>query len=262
MILPRPERDSRTVRQDPTAAPAAGKPEPGTRSRVHGRSAATCKRRPVRMEVDGAVIHGHMVIDDDCGQAVYTVSGPRIAGTFTLRPHSAADSAHLTLFTVYCGHDRGPATPTKYTRGQRPTINGIEMVGEATVSRDDPPSVQNFARRFPSDEALPSRTEARLTALVTALVINLLQSADLHRLHRRAAFLDAETQRQILREQIAQQRHTLAEATAAVAARCAYDSAKAARYDAIIEKDAPPGPLIGPDGVRVPDPPPATLWCL
>ncbi|MGY2116654.1 hypothetical protein ACW9HR_22340 [Nocardia gipuzkoensis] len=190
----------------------------------------------------------------------YILTGPRLAGTWTVRLLAAADSAEITALDIYFGLDA--AASTTFTRRDKPVINGIEIMGSMTVT--DRTTITGRGKRFPSGAQVPLPTAARLKYMVRAIADHLLTDENLGELHRRAAVLDAATQRAAVEERLAADQRTLAEITAAVTTRCDYFRALVEHYDNIANRTAPPGPFAATDnaGEPLPAPTPPRLHVL
>ncbi|MGY1948473.1 hypothetical protein [Nocardia asiatica] len=215
----------------------------------------------VELAVDAgrATVTGTAVTDWDTAAVRYNLTGPRLAGTWTVRLPSAADSTEIITMRICFGVDA--AASTKFTRRDKPVVNGIEIMGSMMITDRD--TLTGHGERFPSGDQLPRHTAARLEAVVRAIADHLLTNENVGELHRRAAVLDAITQRAILLERLVTDQRRLEEITTATNTRCDYHRALLEHYDNIAAGTVPPGTCpTSPTGEPLTAPPSPRMYAV
>ncbi|GAB4590295.1 hypothetical protein [Nocardia sp. IFM 10818] len=180
--------------------------------------------------------HATIRTDYTTGRTFYTVTGPRVSGTFTIVSQNPTENDTVQRFSVEYGEENRPHSFGGYHRQDRPVINGIDLVGGSsgfTVDRiDDIDGTRLHCRRAlgPSrDEDAPPRTKERAAAIVRAILRHYMTRDDLHALHRAAAAVEAP----YLRAEQNRAAANLADRIARLEAEHAEHTAQAQRYDAI-----------------------------
>ncbi|MET8427767.1 ArdC-like ssDNA-binding domain-containing protein [Nocardia sp. NPDC004860] len=191
----------------------------------------------IRLELGKyADIHATIRTDYATGRTFYTVTGPRVSGTFTVVPQRPADSDSVRVLGVEYGEENRPHSFDSYHRNDRPTVNGIDLVGGSagfSIDRIDDIDGNRLHCRRPlgprHDEDAPPRTKDRAAALVRAIFRHYMTRDDLPELHRAAAAVEA----RYLRAQQNRSAAQLAEQIAKLQAERDEHQANADRYDAI-----------------------------
>lgn len=132
--------------------------------------------------------------DWETARTFYTVSGPRVQGTFSVWIEAAAESATPYRLNVDYGHDDGRRVHVNENdHEQLPKVNGITIVGGThciPVAKIDGLDQGDVTCRRPIDRtrscSAPAATNARLAAVVRALLLQYLARPDLEQLHRAA----------------------------------------------------------------------------
>ncbi|GAB2454135.1 ArdC-like ssDNA-binding domain-containing protein [Nocardia tengchongensis] len=171
--------------------------------------------------------------DTATGLTYYTVTGPRIAGTFTIAPQSALDSDRVHMVTIHYGEYDTRHHFDRYHRKDRPIVNGLDLIGGTgglAIDQLDRIDGRRVHCRRPTDPQhdtdVPPRTKERTAAVMRAILAHYVTRDDLPALHRAAAAIEAADRQ---RDQTRYAAAAAAEITKLEAKRAEY-AAAAARY--------------------------------
>jgi hypothetical protein len=171
--------------------------------------------RRVRLPLDDGYGSADARIRTDwtTGHTYYTITAPRVSGTWTISVHNAATSDTARAINVDYGCDDGHTSYSRYhPRPDVPEINGITIHGATHgISAETVEGLNQWrinAYRESGGQA-PVRTLERLAAIVRAILRDWLTRPDLDEVHRACARhqarelrRDAEYQARKLAEQI------------------------------------------------------------
>lgn len=224
LTLPPAERPQRQPTAGPTRPADRPEPQPADPSRI-------------RLELGKyADVYATIRTDYATGRTFYTVTGTRVSGTFTVVSQHPTARDTVRVLSVDYGEENRPHSFDRYHRKDRPTINGIDLVGGSagfSIDRiDDIDGARLHCRRPVGpvhDEDAPPRTKERAAAVVRAIFHHYMTRDDLPALHKAAAAIEAQRLR---REQNDSAAH-LSRRIAELEAERDEHTAKAEHYDAI-----------------------------
>ncbi|WP_069164560.1 hypothetical protein [Nocardia altamirensis] len=215
-----------------------------------GRPCQPVPAEPTPIELDlgteFGTARGTVRTDWTTGYSYYTLTEPRLRGTWTVLITAAADQTSIATIDVYYGehHD---TIGREQSRANNPVINNIEIAGATyalditTIDSLDTARIncQLAAQDF---ESAPLKTRQRMTAVIRALLTHFTDRPDLATLHRVAARHHAEQMRVHATHRVTEIGNELADPTARLTDNRDHYRREATRYKAIANGTRSPGP--------------------